>query len=727
MPLEDLFSKVPNPLPPSEEPWPKPPIVSRQEAASSPMGSDHRVSPLYSATARPTLEEFLRTNYLMIPEFLAQVSQAKRATGSVVNEHSVQNMTSQQHSGLNFGDGSPVLNSSDRNQGVNYSSKRANDLDEKQTTVSLNGVELKPCNVANKLSAGISGRQIRSDEKQPLVTPKPKQRVKKVMKGGLMVTIPALQPRNNTLPGIDGSPNNKSKAVSSTVIPGRRESRKSVVDLLERKNLEESVGDSFHDHLIQAEMKGDLHKLPQSDGDLQEEVSIVESKQLQSEGLKEKYGQNSASLISKCSVHGLCLGKNNGIAISHDSSQDLSMSKASSNDKESDVLCNKDPQVAQNMKPDGKVQGKLTDDPTTLNGKIVSEAVAKECESNPDRKPASYKEDAQEPKINEEPSGEDDKGHRDYHDSLDPLEEANEDSSIINRTVDVPCDLHIMTLDQTSDQSDIEECHYAKESSDSKGTRVENDNHSSAGGVETPGSITTVYKKDGCVVSDGDVLNTDVENNNAITTQANDNKQTSYYGGAVVNSSDLTALVRSNDVAESDEVTEGSNDVNNSVSEGHDHDVDHVEDCDNVSIKGNSSTEESDEDYAELVMNDSNSDDQELGDFLNSPGHEDESDEAEGEVKSDYEPEDMNLDSDTESTVGGIIFYQDTALIESRKCARNKQRAKRKARNQRRKASKKRAKAEKRVRIYLRRSLISIIIIEINPDKKNISIVCPCK
>lgn len=722
MPLEDLFSKAPNPLPHSEEPWPKLPIVNRQEAASSPMGSDHRLSPLHSATARPTLEEFLRTNYLMIPEFLAQVSQTKRAMGSVVNERSVQNMTSQQLSGLNFGDGSPVLNSSDRNQGVNYSSNRANDLDEKQTTVSLNGVESKPCNVANKLSAGISGRQISSDEKQPSVTPKPKQRVKKVMKGGLMVTIPAPKPRNRTLPCVDGSPNNKSKAVSSTVMPERRECRKSAVDLLGRKNLEESVSGTFH--LVQAEMKGDLHKLPQGDGDLQEEVSIVESKQLQYEGLKEKFGQNSASLISKCSVHGLCLGKNNGIAISGDSSQDLSMSKSSSNDKESDVLCNKDPQMAQNMKTGGKVQGKPTDDLTTLNGKSVGEAFAKECESDPDRKPASYKEDAQEPKINEEPVGEDDKGHRDYHDSLDPLVEANKDSSIINRTVDVPCDLHIMTLDQTSDLRDIEECHYAKESSDSNGTHVENDNHSSVGGVETPGSITTVYNC--CVVSGEDVLNTDVENNNAITTQANDNKQTNY-GGAVVNNSDLTALVRSIDVTENGEVTEGSNDVNNSVSDGRGHDVDHVEDRDNVCIKGNSSTEESDEDYAELVMNDSNSDDQEEGDFLNSPGHEDESDEAEGEVRSDYEPEDMNLDSDTESTFGGIIFHQDTALIESRKCARNKQRAKRKARNQRKKASKKRAKAEKRVCIYLRRSLISIIIIEINPDKKNISIVCPCK
>ena len=70
-------------------------------------------------------------------------------------------------------------------------------------------------------------------------------------------------------------------------------------------------------------------------------------------------------------------------------------------------------------------------------------------------------------------------------------------------------------------------------------------------------------------------------------------------------------------------------------------------------------------------------------------------------MKSDYEPEDMNLDSDTESTVGGITFYQDTALIERRIC---RKRARQKAKNQRRKASKKRA---KQVCIYLWRSLIS--------------------
>lgn len=74
MSLKDLFSKAPSPPPLSEEPWPQP-VPSSSNSSSN----CHCMSPLYSATARPTVDEFLRTNYLMIPEFVQQVNRAKIA------------------------------------------------------------------------------------------------------------------------------------------------------------------------------------------------------------------------------------------------------------------------------------------------------------------------------------------------------------------------------------------------------------------------------------------------------------------------------------------------------------------------------------------------------------------------------------------------------------------------------------------------------------------------
>ena len=92
MPLKDLFAKAPSPLPPSEEPWPRS-ETSREKS---------RQSSLHSATARPTLDEFLRTNYLMIPDFLLKVTQAKVAARAGKSNHDFQSAAYEQ-SVLNFG------------------------------------------------------------------------------------------------------------------------------------------------------------------------------------------------------------------------------------------------------------------------------------------------------------------------------------------------------------------------------------------------------------------------------------------------------------------------------------------------------------------------------------------------------------------------------------------------------------------------------------------------
>lgn len=300
MPLRDLFSKAPAPIPPSEEPWPKqPPVLQQQEVSSHSKGScDYKRSPLYSVTSRPTLDEFLRTDYLMIPEFVMQVNRARKTVGLVENEHCFQNMTPQQ-SEVNVRDGTPTVFSADRNQAFSDDTKEAKDVEKEESTVKK--FRSTATEIAHKVTAAFSARkQISSEEIHVPPPMKPKPRVKKVMKGGSLVTIPAPQPRNRTLNSVQESSEGINRATTSTIMPESSECRKNVVDTPARKSqgetlYEESIEETFGN---QFGVGGDLNLTHEEDGDLQKEAPTKESKQLRSKVLTEKSEQKPVSLNS---------------------------------------------------------------------------------------------------------------------------------------------------------------------------------------------------------------------------------------------------------------------------------------------------------------------------------------------------------------------------------------------------------------------------------------------
>ncbi|XP_022790123.1 uncharacterized protein LOC111329640 [Stylophora pistillata] len=189
MPLKDLFSKAPSPFPPNEEPWPQP-----DHSSSNSSSSGYRMSPLYSATARPTVEEFLRTNYLMIPEFVLQVNRAKVAENK---GHVHQSMPSEETTS--------IQGTAHRCQIISFDSATRDVTSDKIERKEDGEKEVKgDDSTVQRRASGSKGMDMHRDtfaaQKQTsgrdIVVPpplKPKPRVKKVMKGGCLVTIPAPQ------------------------------------------------------------------------------------------------------------------------------------------------------------------------------------------------------------------------------------------------------------------------------------------------------------------------------------------------------------------------------------------------------------------------------------------------------------------------------------------------------------------------------------------------------
>ena len=121
--------------------------------------------------------------------------------------------------------------------------------------------------------------------------------------------------------------------------------------------------------------------------------------------------------------------------------------------------------------------------------------------------------------------------------------------------------------------------------------------------------------------------------------------------------------------------------------------------------KGDSVADDGGDEYAELVMVESTSDEDEE-EYDNFLIDENESDGEESKVKSDYEAEDMDLDSDNEGDTGGISFHQDTTIGQRVKYSRGRQKDnKRTARNRKKKfRKKKRAKRQNQVCIKRKHS-----------------------
>ena len=190
MPLRDLFEKAPTPLAPNNEPWPRPPS-SEESVQSSKLSL--RQSPLFSATTHPTLEEFLRTNYLMIPEFVAQVKRAKSfATGGIGKEGEMTLLS--QSPVLNIEESSKQLNPSS----VSSAAKSTSIGDVKHKKALPSGrnkdtqEEKKPASKTSHLSI-LAQEGSTTEVLRPQVKSRP--RVRAVMKGGMMVTLPVSRPK----------------------------------------------------------------------------------------------------------------------------------------------------------------------------------------------------------------------------------------------------------------------------------------------------------------------------------------------------------------------------------------------------------------------------------------------------------------------------------------------------------------------------------------------------
>lgn len=722
MPLRDLFSKAPAPIPPSEEPWPKQPsVLQQQEVSSHSKGScDYKRSPLYSVTSRPTLDEFLRTDYLMIPEFVMQVNRARKTVGLVENEHCFQNMTPQQ-SEVNVRDGTPTVFSADRNQAFSDDTKEAKDVEKEESTVKK--FRSTTTEMAHKVTAAFSARkQISSEEIHVPPPMKPKPRVKKVMKGGSLVTIPAPQPRNRTLNSVQESSEGINRATTSTIMPESSECRKNVVDTPERKSqgetlYEESIEETFGN---QFGVGGDLNLTHEEDGDLQKEAPTKESKQLRSKVLTEKSEQKPVSLTSVQNTIGSCQNKNSKNDISDDGlqgpSSDTARIVASLKDKDSHILHSIDPQVAFNKEPSDvcdeplkdrsikqskltscelrsvvekasieEVKQDLIDDPTSS-----CKTLANEHGRQPGRKSSTCMIDSQERNINRESMGQADEGLGNSYAPLDPHIVTSKNCGI-KETGELPHDLDIMTSSQEISNQNKKEGTFAKKSSESEATHAEKNHCDTTGDVEAIGITSDIDKKDGCGEDIGEIIDVNAEDItcNVVTAEINATER------------------KTDDDDDDDGDTPGDDNSSANIHVDNDHDGIGDDNDDDEEEGGGGggldikekSAEESDKDYAELIMDDSNAEEDDEDYFI--PGNGDESDEEEGEVISDYEPEDMMLGSDNESAFGGITFCQDTTLNKSRKHSRHKKREKRKTKNQKKKASKKRTKAEKQVCIIL--------------------------
>ncbi len=711
MPLKDLFAKAPSPLPPSEEPWP------RSEASSSCLREKLEQSPLHSATARPTLDEFLRTNYLMIPGFLLQVNKAKIAARTGKSVEDVQN-TASPHSMVNQGGVRGPTNP----PSFNIVNRNDKEVEKVETSVIKEKVpsimpEIRSTKSSDKLFSVLS-RKPSYEEIQVPPPLKPKPRVKKVMKGGTLVTIPAPQPRNRAMLG-------SADVAGKSIEPG--------IDLISREGRENAVAVSEMSvkgsvHVEELGISSDCHKLAtkddstipchelESDPIIQSEVSSKNSKGLVSGIAPEECEQRQAPLTF-CSIDIMQKDKNTAGGNSNDSfiePESNASTKAVSKEDKIIVLQRTDPEMSKDSgsAPNRDVQGEFIKGPKIdpsgkAPNKKGSELRNKELKFNDNLGEVLHKDhvgtppsaDPEEIKISMEPVGKTEKGL------------GSNDSVIVDPQLEASSSSEMEKLPDMSHDLAIKSCNMKQSSvKDNNGQLSEEPNQDINSDINCQEKHVTDQEDKHLITSDDGKHEVDcsIDEQNAHDNNVDDVKEVSLEGcDATIDDDDdknsdsgSSSSIDDDDDDDDDnggdhDDDDGNNDDEEEGEEGHASD----DDSEDVSTKDNP-VNDSGEEYAELVMDDSTSEEEEEYDFC--PVNQDDSDEEEEEEKSDYEAEDMNLDSDTETPTGGITVYQDTTIGQRVKQSRNKQREKRKAKNKRKKASKKRAKAAKQVCVIKR-------------------------
>ena len=669
MSLKNLLSKVPALLPLTEEVWPK--SAPKEDAPAHHLEASYRNSPLYSATSRPTLDEFLRTNYLMIPEFVKQVNEAKKASGIEESEKDVQITACCQQS---LKETTPSVHFvAEQNTGK--------DVENKQGAVKLTEeIEISRTITGGKKSTLNSQKQITSEEIEVPPPQKPKPRVKKVMKGGCLVIIPAPQPRNRSVHNTPTSAENIIKSDKATVTsadPKQLESHPK--EALKEKNFENTNGS-------QARLK-----------DVDQKSSSVHPKEgkqhLQSDILSGEHKQKPVTLASFCNTD--IMEESSQDPVGSPSKKRASVCKEGDKSMHSRDIQDEEPvieisnghcvtsQKEEVNKNSGEIllklknlparRGDLPQEPKKSNV-ISSKAVTGKTDRNYEKNAALLAADPEEISIGNKlmDNLQDEAVVKPANKERDHVEEREDDS--------------VEGLRMNQEKIDIDDKHSTSEDGVLYGNNHFCDD------------LTSVY------VEGHDV------------TAANDGNNS-----GTANGSSMCNYDKSDDGDRDDDDGDGDDDDDNDESgnihddEGStkytekdkgDNETSDDEDQDDrngqggeesVSTNGKISVKVSEDEYAELVMDDTNSDREDEQDEFNPRDSDDDSDEEEGEIKSDYEPEDMHLNSDTEDCTGGITFYQDTTQRKSKNHFRNMQRKKRKAKNQRKKASRKKAKAEKKV------------------------------
>lgn len=670
MSLKNLLSKVPALLPLTEEAWPK--LAPKEDAPAHHLEASYRNSPLYSATSRPTLDEFLRTNYLMIPEFVKQVNEAKKASGIEESEKDVQSTACCQQSLKETAPSVHFL--AEQNAGK--------DVENKQGAVKLTEeIEISRTIMGGKKVTLNSQKQIASENIEVPPPQKPKPRVKKVMKGGCLVIIPAPQPRNRSVHNTPTSAENIIKSDKANVTladPKQLESHPK--EALKEKNFENTSGS-------QARQK-----------DVDQKSSSVHPKggkqHLQSDILSGEHKQKPVTLASFCDTD--IMVESSQDPVISPSKKRASVCKEGDKSLHSRDIQDEEPvieisnghcvtsQKEEVNKNSGEILLKLKNLPARRgdlplepkkSNVISSKALTEKTDRNYEKNAALLAADPEEISIGNKlmDNLQDEAVVKPANKERDHVEEREDDS--------------VEGLRMNQEKIDIDDKHSTSED----GVLYRN-NH-------LCDDLTSVY----------------VEGHDVTTANDGNNSGTA-------NGSSMCNYDKSDDGDRDDDDGDGDNDDDDNDESGNIHDdkggtkytekdKDHNETSDDedhddhngqggeesVSTNGKISVKVSEDEYAELVMDDTNSDREDEQDDFNPRDSDDDSDEEEGEIKSDYEPEDMHLNSDTEDCTGGITFYQDTTQRKSKNHFRNMQRKKRKAKNQRKKASRKRAKAEKKV------------------------------
>lgn len=673
MSLKNLLSKVPALLPLTEEAWPKP--APKEDAPAHHLEARYRNSPLYSATSRPTLDEFLRTNYLMIPEFVKQVNEAKKASGIEESEKDVQSTACCQQSLKETAPSAHFL--AEQNAGK--------DVENKQGAVKLTEeIEISRTITGGKKSTLNSQKQIASEDIEVPPPQKPKPRVKKVMKGGCLVIIPAPQPRNRSVLNTPTSAENIIKSDKANVTladPKQLESHPK--EALKEKNFENTSGS-------QARRK-----------DVDQKSSSVHPKEgkqhLQSDILSGEHKQKQVTLASFCDTD-----------IMEGSSQDPVRSPSK---KRASVCKEGDKSLHSSDIQDEEPVIEISNGHCVTSQKQEVNKNSGEILLKFKNLPARRGNLPQEPKESNIISSKavTEKTDRNYEKNAALLAADPEEISIGNKLMDNLRD-EVVVKPANKERDHVEE----REDDSVEGLRMNqekidiDDKHSTSedgvlfGNNHFCDDLTSVYVEGHDVTTANDGNHRGTANGSSM---CNYDKSDDGDGGDDDdddrddddNDDDSDESGNIHDDEGSSKYTEKDKDDNETSDDEDDDDRNGQRGEESVSTNGKISVKVSEDEYAELVMDDTNSDREDEQDEFNPRDSDDDSDEEEGEIKSDYEPEDMHLNSDTEDCTGGITFYQDTTQRKSKNHFRNMQRKKRKAKNQRKKASRKRAKAEKKV------------------------------